>query len=156
VATTTEIYDYLRLLFARTGQPTCWHVDPGGHVCGQPISATSATQIVDSLMELPAGTRIMVCSPVVRGKKGFHRAVLEGLQKHGFVRARVNGSIVDIREALKEGGDNPLNLGRYELHTIEAVVDRLVISSDIRQRLADSVEVALRSSEGLLVILRET
>src|SRR5262249_6798984 len=81
VATTTEVYDYLRLLFARTGQPTCWHLDERGKVCGQPISATSATQIVDSLMSLPAGTRIMICSPVIRGKKGLHRDVIEGLQK---------------------------------------------------------------------------
>ncbi len=205
VATTTEIYDYLRLLFARCGTPTCWDRDEIGetskrpnvqkkgpkaaggemasdsasgaldvltggagrldvsrppHVCGQPITASSATQIVDTLMDWPGdggSTRVMVCSPVVRGKKGFHREVIESLQKHGFVRARVNGTIIDIREALKEGGDNPLNLGRYELHTIEAVVDRVVISSDaaLRQRLADSVEVALRLSEGLLVVLRE-
>ena len=158
VATTTEIYDYMRLLFARCGTPTCWHVDErNGQICGKPITASSATQIVDTLMDWPAGTRVMVCSPVVRGKKGFHREVLEGLQKHGFVRARVNGRIMDIREALKEGGDNPLGLGRYELHTIEAVVDRVVIGPEpaLRQRLADSVEVALRLSEGLLVVLRE-
>jgi excinuclease ABC subunit A len=155
VATTTEIYDYLRLLFARCGQPTCWHVDERGNKCGQPITASSPTQIVDTLMTWSAGTKLMICSPVIRGKKGFHRDVIEGLQKHGFVRARVNGQIIDIREALKEGGDNPLNLGRYEMHTIEAVVDRIVIGPDVRQRLADSVEVALRLSEGLLVVLRE-
>jgi excinuclease ABC subunit A len=200
VATTTEIYDYLRLLLARCGTPTCWHVEGGiapravewgnkaengrgtatrrntraphenaapatahrfddaaSRVCGLPISATSATQIVDALLKLPDGTRIMICSPVIRGKKGFHREVIEGLQKHGFVRARVNGQIIDIREALKDSGENPLNLGRYEMHTIEAVVDRLVISNDpaLRQRLADSVEVALRLAEGLLVVLVE-
>ena len=156
VATTTEIYDYLRLLYARVGQPTCWHVDEGtGRVCARPISAASPTQIVDTLMSFPEGTRLMICSPIIRGKKGFHRDVIEGLQKHGFVRARVNGGIIDIREALKEGGDNPLKLGRYEMHTIEAVVDRVVISPEVRQRLADSVEVALRLSEGLLVVLRE-
>ena len=157
VATTTEIYDYMRLLFARCGAPTCWHLDErSGQICGKPITASSATQIVDTLMDWPASTRVMVCSPVVRGKKGFHREVLEGLQKHGFVRARVNGRIIDIREALKEGGDNPLGLGRYELHTIEAVVDRVVIGPDVRQRLADSVEVALRLSEGLLIALHES
>ncbi len=158
VATTTEIYDYLRLLYARCGQPTCWHKDEKtGEVCGRRISASSATQIVDTLMGYEPGTKIMINSPVVRGKKGFHRDVIEGLQKHGFVRARVNGQIIDIREALKEGGENPLNLGRYEMHTIEAVVDRVVISdgADVRQRLADSVEVALRLSEGLVVVLRE-
>jgi excinuclease ABC subunit A len=155
VATTTEIYDYLRLLYARCGQPTCWHTDAAGNVCGRPITASSATQIIDSLMGHPEGTRMMLCSPVIRGKKGYHRDVVEGLQKHGFVRARVNGEIVDIREALKEGGDNPLNLGRYEQHTIEAVVDRIAIRPDVRQRLADSVEVSLKLSEGLLLVLIE-
>ena len=153
VATTTEIYDYLRLLFARCGQPICWHETGREQICGQPITASSATQIVDTLMSLGDGTRMMVCSPVIRGKKGYHREVIEGLQKHGFVRARVNGDVIDIREALKEGGDNPLDLGRYEQHTIEAVVDRLVIGPDVRQRLADSIEVALKLSEGLLVAL---
>ncbi len=158
-ATPTEIYDYLRLLFARCGTPTCWAVTGGSpgrpQVCGRPISATPASQIIEALMALPEGTRLMVCAPVVRGKKGHHADVVQGLQKHGFVRARVNGRIIDIRDALKEGGENPLKLGRYEQHTIEAVVDRLVIRPDIRQRLADSVEVALRLSEGLLVALIE-
>jgi excinuclease ABC subunit A len=155
VATTTEIYDYLRLLFARCGQPTCWHPVPGrrGGVCGKPISATSATQIVDALMARPEGTRLIICAPVVRGKKGHHREVAEALRRQGFVRARVNGRIVDVRDALKEGGDNPLGLGRYEMHTIEAVVDRLVVRADARQRLADSIEVALRLSEGALTVL---
>jgi excinuclease ABC subunit A len=114
VATTTEIYDYLRLLFARCGRPTCWHVDSKGQLCGQPIMAASPTQIVDTLMNLPAGTRLMICSPVIRGKKGLHREVIEGLQKHGFVRARVNGQIIDIREALKEEPrlENPEDTGR--------------------------------------------
>jgi excinuclease ABC subunit A len=155
VATTTEIYDYLRLLFARCGRPTCWHTDGSDSVCGREISSTSASQIVETLMQRPDETRMIICSPVIRGKKGYHREVIEGLQKHGFVRARVNGEIVDIREALKEGGDNPLNLGRYEMHTIEAVVDRVVMRPDVRQRLADSVEVALRLSEGSLVVLTE-
>ncbi|MFB3117873.1 MAG: excinuclease ABC subunit A, partial [Myxococcota bacterium] len=165
VATITEIYDYLRLLFARCGTPTCWHEvarhrgtkarkhEEKSQACGLPITASSATQIVDSLVDFGDGTRMVVCSPVIRGKKGYHREVLEGLQKHGFVRARVNGRIVDLRDVLKEGGDNPLHLGRYELHNIEAVVDRIVIKDDIRQRLADSVEVALRLSEGLLIAL---
>ncbi|MFB3138626.1 MAG: excinuclease ABC subunit UvrA [Phycisphaerales bacterium] len=159
VATITEIYDYLRVLFARCGTPTCWAVVGGTasqpRFCGRPISATAATQIVDALLSFDTGTRLMICSPVVRGKKGYHREVIEGLQKHGFVRARVDGRIIDIREVLKEGGDNPLELGRYEQHTIEAVVDRVTVKPDIRQRLADSVEVALRLSDGLLVVLAE-
>jgi excinuclease ABC subunit A len=154
VATTTEIYDYLRLLFARCGQPTCWHQDtPRSAVCGRAIDAANASQIIDALMARTEGTRLMLCAPIVRGRKGFHRDVLEGLQKHGFVRARVNGDIIDIREALKEGGDNPLGLGRYEQHSIDAVVDRIVIKDDVRSRLADSVEVALKLSEGNLTVL---
>ncbi len=159
VATTTEIYDHLRVLFARCGDPRCWQV-VGGSVsrprfCGQPISATSATQIVETLVNFDQGTRLLICSPVVRGRKGYHRNVLEGLQKHGFVRARVDGEVIDIREVLKAGGDNPLGLGRYEQHTIEAVVDRVVVDAGARQRIADSVEVALGLSEGLLLVLVE-
>ena len=124
VATITDIYDYLRLFFARCGTPTCWHVvakregvKAARHqahelVCGLPITASSATQIVDTLLDFADGARLVVCSPVIRGKKGYHREVLEGLQKHGFVRARVNGEIVDLRDVLKHGGDNPLGLGR--------------------------------------------
>jgi len=170
VATTTEIYDYLRLLFARCGEARCWHVNqaesarvplgvaaPPPPTCGLPIAATAPTQIVDRLMAMPEGTKLMVCSPVVRGKKGFHRDVLEALQRQGLVRARVNGAIVDLREALKVAGDNPLNLGRYEQHSIDAVVDRVIIRADagVRQRLAESVEVALQLSQGLLLILTE-
>ncbi len=163
VATITEIYDYLRLLFARCGTPTCWAPAGKAGVCGRPIAATSATQIVDAVMGLQdagvrgeAGARIMVCAPVVRGKKGHHGSVLQGLQQSGFVRARVDGRVVDIRDAVKEGGDNPLGLARYEQHTIEAVVDRIAVRPDVRQRLADSVEVALRLSEGLVTILEES
>ena len=183
VATTTEIYDYLRLLYARCGTPRCWHVDApaGGNngngaangngkrrnggknggaagtaakpvVCGRVIERSSPTQIVDALMQLPEGTKLMLLAPVVRGKKGYHRDVLENLQKQGFVRARVNGVIHDLREALKEGGENPLNLGRYEQQNIEAVVDRVVVKPDGRTRLADSVETALKLGEGLLVV----
>jgi excinuclease ABC subunit A len=159
VATTTEIYDYLRLLYARCGEPRCWHPmgRAGGEtrVCGRPIEASSATQIVNALMQSDEGTRIMVCAPLIRGKKGFHRDVLEGLRKQGFVRARVDGEIADVREALKEGGENPLGLGRYEQHTIEAIVDRIAIREDVRSRLADSVEVALRLGDGAIVVLSE-
>jgi excinuclease ABC subunit A len=157
VATTTEIYDYLRLLFARCATPTCW--SPRGKsrgkagVCGQPIRATAATQIVDRLIDQPEGTRMMICAPVIRGKKGHHREAFEGLQRHGFVRARVDGEILDIRDALKEGGDNPLGLARYEQHTIDAVVDRVVVKDDVRSRLSDSVEVGLKLGEGSLLAL---
>jgi excinuclease ABC subunit A len=161
VATSTEIYDYLRLLFARVGRATCWEptkLGKNGEVlerCGNPIRATSASQIVDAVASLPEGSRLMLLAPVVRAKKGFHREVLESLQSQGFVRARVNGAIVDLREALKEAGDNPLNLGRYEKHTIEAIVDRVVVNAESRQRIADSIETSLRIGEGAAIVSRE-
>jgi len=153
VATTTEIYDYLRLLFARCGTPRCWHgADGNGPVCDRVIERSSATQIVDAIMALPDGTKLMLLAPLVRGKKGYHREVLEQLQTEGFVRARVNGTIVDLREALKEPGENPLNFGRYEQHNIEAVIDRVIVRPDGRGRMADSVETGLRLGEGLLIV----
>ncbi|MCK4871200.1 MAG: excinuclease ABC subunit A, partial [Phycisphaerales bacterium] len=162
VATTTEIYDYLRLLFARCGTPTCWEpakTSKNGRVtarCGQPITAQSATQIVDSITNMPTGAKLLILAPVVRGKKGFHKDILESFQRQGFIRARVNGEVVDLRDALKEGGDNPLSLGRYELHSIDAVVDRVILKDDSRSRLADSVELALKLADGLLIVSRET
>jgi len=159
VATTTEIYDYLRLLFARAGTPTCWHRDedegPGGEPCGRPISATSASQIVVSLLEQFGGRRIMIAAPVVRSRKGFHKEVLEAIQHQGLVRARVNGTVLDVREALKKGGENPLGLGRYEKHTIEAIVDRIAVEESDRQRLAESLETALKLGQGSVTILAE-
>ena len=155
VATTTEIYDYLRLLFARAGRPTCWHRGPKGTICGNPITATSPSQIVDLLLDRFGGRRAMICGPVIRGRKGFHKEVAEGLQRQGFVRARVDGEIRDLRDALKEGGENPLELGRYEMHDIEAVVDRIKIDADGRQRLAESVETAFKIGSGSLLMLVE-
>ena len=155
VATTTEIYDYLRLLFARAGRPTCWHRDASGRVCGNPITATSPSQIVDLLLDRFAGRRAMVCGSVVRGRKGYHKEIAEGLQRQGFVRARIDGEVRDLRDALKEGGENPLELGRYEMHDIEAVVDRIRLDADSRQRLAESVETAFKIGSGSLVMLIE-
>ena len=162
VATTTEIWDYLRLLFARCGTPTCWHTEERGkgksktaHVCGKEIRATSASQIVETLLARFAGKRAMLCAPVIRAKKGFHREVLEGLQKQGLVRARANGKIVDLREVLKDGGENPLGFGRYEMNDIDAVVDRITLDEPSRQRLAESVETALKLAEGSLTVLIE-
>ncbi len=167
VATTTEIYDYLRLLYARCGTPLSWaptKAKRDGAVierAGTPISATSATQIVDSVMswldgaDNEKGPRLMVLAPVVRGRKGFHKDVLEEFQRQGWGRARVNGEVVELRDALKEGGENPLNLGRYEKHNIDAVVDRVVLKPDARQRLAEAVEAALRLADGAVVIARQ-
>jgi len=186
VATTTEIYDYLRLLFARCGTPRSWAVTKSakdGAVkerSGALIEASSATQIVDAVMKWlgdredggqDAGStgggehgrdaratrqKMMVLAPVVRGKKGFHKETLDELFAAGWQRARVNGEIVDLRDALKEEGENPLKLHRYKKHTIEAVIDRLVLKADARQRLAESVEAALRLADGAVVITVES
>ncbi len=150
VATTTEVYDYLRLLFARAGTPRCWHQDGKGHACGRVITSQSATQIVEQVWSLPDGSKLMVLAPLVRGKKGHHKDVLDAMGRQGFVRARVNGQVVDLREPKK------IKLERYKAHTIETVVDRIVIRHDdeenVRSRLADSIELALKSSGGLVVV----
>ncbi|MEQ8318523.1 MAG: excinuclease ABC subunit UvrA [Phycisphaerales bacterium] len=161
VATTTEIYDYLRLLFARCGTPYSWRptkTKRDGTVTarsGKQISATSATQIVDAVLRFGEDTRLMVLAPVLRGKKGFHRDVLERLQGMGWQRARVDGAVVDLRDVLKEPSDNPLDLERYAKHDIDAVVDRIVIREDVRQRLAESIEAALQVGMGSVVITVE-
>ena len=158
VATSTEIYDYLRLLFARCGTPTCWHptkVKKDGTVverCGKPIAAANPSQITDAVLGLEAGARLMLLAPIVRSKKGFHKEVLEDMVGQGFVRARVNGTVVDLREALKEDAENPLGLGRYEKHTIEAVVDRIVVKPEGRQRIAESIETALKAGGGVVIV----
>ena len=154
VATTTEIWDYLRLLYARCGQPTCWKTTSNG-TCGQPISGSSASQIVETLMSFKSGTRMILCAPIIRGRKGYHREVLESMQQAGFVRARVNGDIIDIREALSRGGENPLGLGRYETHDLDTVVDRVSIKSSARTRITESVETALKAGSGLITVLEE-
>jgi excinuclease ABC subunit A len=172
VATTTEIYDYLRLLFARCGKPCSWaptKVKKDGTILersGKPISATSSSQIIDALLvgrssgatHAPEGraTRAIILAPVVRGKKGFHRDVLEDLSTQGWTRARVNGEMKDIREVLKEPGENPLKLGRYEKHTIDAVIDRLTLDAANRQRIAESVEAALRIAQGVVIVSIES
>lgn len=161
VATTTEIYDYLRLLFARCGKPYSWAITKTGknnivlERSGVPITATSSTQVVDAIMQREAGSKIMVLAPVIRGQKGFHRDVLEDLSQQGWNRARVNGTMMDLREVLKDPGENPLKLGRYEKHSIDAVIDRIVLAPDVRQRLAESVEAAIRMTQGLVVVTQE-
>ncbi|MFZ2875242.1 MAG: excinuclease ABC subunit UvrA [Phycisphaerales bacterium] len=162
VATTTEVYDYLRLLFARCGRPHSWaptKVKKDGTVlqrAGTPITATSSSQIVDSVFASAGGTgRLMVLAPVVRGKKGFHRDTMEDLSGQGWNRVRINGEIKDLRDLLKEPGENPAKLGRYEKHTIDAVIDRLSLSPESRQRLAESVEAAIRVASGVAIIATE-
>ena len=153
VATTTEIYDYLRLLMARCGTPHCWHKTKTGKVCGEVIEATTATKIIDTILSIKRGTKVILCSEIIRGRKGFHREVLEDLLAKGFIRARVDGTIIDLRSALLNEGENPCDLGRYETHTIEAVIDRLVINPSGRERIADSVETALRIGLGSVLVL---
>ncbi len=138
VATTTEIYDYFRLLFARVGQPHCW-------VCGREITSQHSTQIVESILGRPEGTRIQVCAPLIRGKKGEHKDIFANIQREGFVRVRVDGVIYDIQ--------NVPALAKTKKHDIAAVVDRLIIREGIRTRLADSVETALKLADGLLLML---
>jgi excinuclease ABC subunit A len=140
VATTTEIYDYLRVLFARAGTPHCW-------VCGREISAQQPSQIVDAVMKHPAGTKIMILSPLVRGQKGEHKDIFGAIHKQGFVRARVDGTIHDLPTPAAAPA-----LKKTFAHTIEAVVDRIVLKPEIRSRLADSIETALKLSQGLVVV----
>ena len=140
VATTTEIYDYLRVLFARAGTPHCW-------ICGRAISSQTPSQIVDAVMKYPAGTKVMILSPLVRGQKGEHRDIFGAIHKQGFVRARVDGKIHEL--------PNPQaapQLKKTFVHNIEAIVDRIVIKPEIRSRLADSIETALKFAQGLVIV----
>jgi excinuclease ABC subunit A len=141
VGTITEIYDYLRVLYARVGHPHC-------PKCGRPIGRQTPEQIVDRVLELPEGTRFQVLAPVVRGRKGEYEKLLGELGRKGFARARVDGEIRDLSESIR--------LDRYYKHTIEVVVDRLVARPDIRRRVADSVETALQLTEGLAAIAVQT
>jgi excinuclease ABC subunit A len=136
VATSTEIYDYLRLLFARAGEAAC-------HTCGQPIRQQSIEQIQDSLMALPEGTKLMLLAPLVRGRKGQHAEVFEQIRKAGQVRVRVDGTIYDLEQV------PPLD-GRLA-HTIEAVVDRIIIREGSRGRLAESLALAVKQGVGVVV-----
>jgi len=138
VATTTEIYDYFRLLFARVGQPHCW-------VCGKEITSQHSSQIVDSILSEAEGTKIQICAPLVRGKKGEHKDIFAGIQREGFVRVRVDGAVYDVR--------NVPALNKNKKHHIAAVVDRLIIKDSIRVRLADSVETALKLADGVILVL---
>jgi excinuclease ABC subunit A len=147
VGTVTEIYDYLRLLYARVGIPHC-------PVCGSVVEAQSAQQIVEAVERMPNGSRIQVLAPLIKDRKGRHEKVFEDVRKAGFVRVRVNGTIHDV--------DEEIELERYESHTIEVVVDRLVVrhfddpESDearaARTRLTDSIETALEMGEGVVII----
>ncbi|MGC1751063.1 MAG: excinuclease ABC subunit A, partial [Pseudolabrys sp.] len=135
VGTVTEIYDYLRVLFARVGVPHC-------PKCGRVISAQTVQQMVDRVRTLPAGTRVVVLAPVVRGRKGEYRKLVFDLRRQGFARVRVNGTVRDLSEDIE--------LDKNKTHTIEVVVDRLVIRDTGAPRLAESLETALRLAEGVV------
>jgi len=140
VATSTEIYDYLRVLFARVGTPHC-------HLCGREIARQTAEQMVESVLLRPAGARVMVLAGVVRGRKGEHREAFSRMRAEGFVRARVDGRVWPL--------ENVPPLEKNIAHTVEAVVDRLVIRPEIRSRLTDSVETALRFGDGTMILAEE-
>ena len=142
VGTVTEIYDYLRLLWARAGTPHCPN-------CGKEIRQQTIDQIIDQVLALPEGTRIQVMAPVIRGKKGEHAKVFEDAKRSGYVRVRVDGNLYELDEEIK--------LEKNKKHSIEIIVDRLIIRPDIRQRLTDSVETAAKLSGGLVIVnlLRE-
>lgn len=138
VGTVTEIYDYLRLLYARIGKVHCYH-------CGKPIEQQTVEQMVDRLMTYPQGMRLQILAPVVRGKKGEFQKIIEQIRREGYVRLRVNGEIKDINEKLY--------LDKQKRHTIEVVVDRVILRPGITSRLADSLETALNLSGGLVNVL---
>ncbi|MBC8394644.1 MAG: excinuclease ABC subunit UvrA, partial [Deltaproteobacteria bacterium] len=137
VGTVTEIYDYLRLLFARVGTSHCY-------ICGKPITSQTLDQIVDQVMSLPEGSRIVILSPLVTSQKGTHEKLLKQLKKEGFARVRVNGETLDIESIGK--------LHKNKKHTIDVVVDRLIVKETIKNRLADSLELALSLSGGLITV----
>ena len=137
VGTVTEIYDYIRLLYARIGIPYC-------PKCGKKIEKQSIDQIIDTIMQQEAGTKIQVLSPVIRGRKGEFTKLLEGFQKEGFVRAMVDGEVVELTDDLQ--------IDRKKKHNIDIIVDRLVIKEDIRSRLTESVEIALKHAENIVKI----
>ena len=137
VATQTEIYDYLRLLFARIGKIFCYQ-------CGSPIERQSSQEIIEKILALPAGTDILVLAPLVRGRKGEYKEVFSGIQKSGFVRARVDGKIYELPIKIE--------LAKYKTHNIEVLVDRLTLKDGVKNRLTDSVETALKVGKGIVII----
>jgi excinuclease ABC subunit A len=140
VATVTEIYDYLRLLYARLGQPRC-------HQCGEPIRQQTPEQILETLLHLSQGTRMMILAPLVRGRKGQHKDVFEQIRKAGLLRARVDGTVVDVHETAE--------LEPQKTHDIEAVIDRVVVREGVRARLAESINLAVEHGDGAVLAAYE-
>jgi excinuclease ABC subunit A len=138
VATVTEIYDYLRLLFARTGKPTCV-------ACGKAIASQTIQEMADQILARPDGARLQILAPVVRGRKGEYKRMLQDLMKRGYIRARVNGQMLDLTEGIPD-------LDKQKKHTLEVVIDRLKVSPSIQSRLADSLEIACNLAEGSALV----
>ncbi|MFH0975477.1 MAG: excinuclease ABC subunit UvrA [Spirochaetota bacterium] len=141
VGTVTEIYDYFRLLYARVGEPYCYK-------CGKKISSQSVDQIVESVLTYPAGTKMQILAPVVRGRKGEHEEKFESAKKNGFARVRVDGEFMNLDETIK--------ISKTKKHNIEIIVDRIVLKNGIRPRLADSVETAMEIADGLVIIVTDS
>jgi len=139
VATVTEIYDHMRLLWARVGLPHCPQ-------CGRPIVQQTAEQIVDQVLQLPEGTRVFILGPVVKGRKGEYRQIFEDIRRQGFARVRVDGVVAELPEAIE------MRLARYKQHSIDIVVDRIVVRASARKRLADSMELALKVGSGVALV----
>lgn len=137
VGTITEIYDYLRLLYARVGIPHC-------PKCGKEISKQSVDQIVDKIISYGDKTKIQILAPIVRGRKGTHEKILENIKKNGFIRARIDGEMYDLTE-------EEVKLDKNKKHNIEAIIDRIVIKEDIEKRITDSIEMALKLADGLVI-----
>lgn len=140
VGTVTEIYDYYRLLYARIGKPHCPQ-------CGKEIHEQSVDQIINTIMSWEEGTKVQILSPIIRSKKGEHLKIIEDAKKSGFLRARIDGLMVELEDEIK--------LDKQKKHTIELIVDRLKISSEIRNRLADSIELALNAASGIILVIKE-
>lgn len=137
VGTITEIYDYLRLLFARVGKPHCY-------ICGKPISQQTVDQMVDEVLKLKEGTKIQILAPVVRGRKGEYQKLFEELRRSGFARVRVDGIVYELEEEIK--------LDKNKKHSIDVIVDRLIVKEGIESRLAGSIETALQLAGGIVTV----
>ena len=137
VGTVTEIHDYLRLLFAHVGQPTCWK-------CGDQIKRQSVQQVVDSIFKIKKKTKIFILAPVIRSKKGQHKSVINQIQKQGFLRIRIDGEVYKI--------DDKIELDKNKKHTIEILVDRLVVEPSMKERISESVELAMKLGDGLIIV----
>ena len=141
VGTVTEIYDYMRLLFAKVGTPHCY-------ACGLVITKQTPEQILEKIMAIADKTKVIILAPVIKGKKGEHLEVIESIKRKGYVKARIDGNLVDL--------DNHSKLGRYKLHDIDVVIDRIIIKSDIKQRLLNSIETGLDIGDGVIIVSKES